>query len=139
MSIHGERVFVDWVIAVLTDGGLTVGDATAPKCASPTGAGYVVVYSIAGGETMGSVDAPRSDAAANFQVTSVSSDPRQARWLVDKVRSLLDAAVPASLSAGRSVIWLDFPLASPSVLRDDNVQPPNYWAPDRFEVGTTPS
>ncbi len=135
MSIHSERVFIDWVIGILTAGGLSVGDGVAPTT-TPTGAGYVVVYSIAGGITEGSIEAPRSDAAPMFQVTSVSTDPRQVRWLVDKVRSLFDTAVPATLSDGRRVVWLDFPMASTTVIRDDDVQPPSWYAPDRFSVGT---
>ena len=135
MSIHGERVFIDWVIATLTAGGLSVGDGVAPT-STPTGAGYVVVYSIAGGITEGSLEAPRSDAAPNFQVTSVASDQRQVRWLVDRVRTLFDAAVPASLTGGRRVMWLDFPMASVTIIRDDDVQPPTWYAPDRFECGT---
>lgn len=136
MSIHGERVFIDWVLGVLGAGGLSVGDGVAPSPPSPTGSGYVVVYSIAGGVTEGSIDDPRSDASPNFQVTSVGTDPRQVRWLVDKVRSLLNVAVPATLADGRKVIWLDFPQASSSTIRDDDVSPPKWYAPDRFEMGT---
>ena len=135
MTIHSERVFIDWVVGVLTAGGLIVGDAKAPTN-PPANTGYVVVYSIAGGNTSGPLETPRSDAAPTFQVTSVSSDPRQCRWLVDRVRSLFNVAVPASLSGGRRVIWLDFPMSSVSVIRDDDVSPPTWYAPDRFEVGT---
>ena len=136
MSIHDERVFVDWVIATLTAGGLTVGDGEAPATV-PADAGYVVVWSIAGGTTSGSIDAPRSDAAPNVQVSSFGKTARQARWLVSRVRTVLDAAVPSgALTDGRKVIWLDFPMASPTVIRDDDNQPPLYGAPDRFVMGT---
>ncbi len=135
MTIHSERVFIDWVIDTLTAGGLSVGDGVAPV-STPAGAGYVVVYSIAGGIVEGSLEDPRSDAAPTFQVTSVSTDPRQVRWLVDRVRSLFNVAVPAVLADGRKVIWLDFPTASASIIRDDDVSPPNHYAPDRFDVGT---
>ena len=137
MSIHSERVFIDWVVATLTAGGLSVGDGVAPT-STPTGAGYVVVYSIAGGITEGSLEAPRSDASPTFQVTSVASDQRQVRWLVDRVRSLFDVAVPVTLSDGRRVMWLDFPMSSVSIIRDDDVQPPTWYAPDRLGVGTAP-
>jgi hypothetical protein len=136
MSIHSEQAFIDWVIDVLEDGGLTVGDGIAPKNV-PARAGYVVVYSIAAGTTSGSLQAPRSDAEPGFQVTSVSKDPAQTRWLVDRVRSLLDAAVPATLSDDRRVIWLDFPMGSVTAIRDDDVQPPKWYAPDRFSAGTS--
>lgn len=136
MSIHSERTLIDWVVSTLTTGGLTVGNGVAPK-SPPANAGYVVVYGIAGGTTSGTLDDPRSNAdGANFQVTSVGDDPRQVRWLVDKVRTLLDAAVPAALTGGRRVLWLDFPMASTTLLRDDDVSPPNWYTPDRMTVGT---
>lgn len=136
MSIHQERPFIAWAIGVLTAGGLAVGDGVAPKTI-PVGSGYVVVYSIAGGITTGSLEDPRSDAAPLFQVTSVGDTPEQCRWLVDKVRSLFNVAVPATLSDGRKVIWLDFPLASTTIIRDNDVAPPKWYAPDRLEVGTS--
>lgn len=137
MSIHGQSAFVDWVIDVLATGGLTVGDGVKPSTV-PAGAGYVVVYSIAGGVTEGTVDDPNEDASPNVQVTSSSVRPDQCRWLADRVRTLLDAAVPADLSDGRRVFWIDFPVASMTMVRDDDVQPPRYAIPDRFELGTTP-
>lgn len=136
MSVHGEQAFVDWVVGVLEAGDLVVGDGVAPTDV-PAGSGYVVVYSIAGGITEGSLDDPRSDATAAFQVTSVGDDPRQVRWLIDKVRSLLNTAIPGSLVDGRRVIWLEFPTGSASVIRDDDRDPPGWYSPDRFEVGTS--
>lgn len=137
MNLHDERIFVDWVVGVLTAGGLTVGDSKAPAT-FPAGSGYVVVYSIAGGVTSGTVDDPNDDASPNLQVTSSSFVPDQTRWLVAKVRNLLAAAVPAVLPGDRKVIWIDFPMASVTVLRDDDVQPARFSAPDRFEMGTVP-
>lgn len=135
MSIHQSGPFITWVIATLQAGGLTVGDAVAPTSV-PTGAGYVVVYSLAGGWTSGSLEAPRSDASPHVQITSSSPNQQQARWLADKVRTILDAAVPATLSDGRKVIWLDFPDGQPTMGRDDDVQPPRYFMPDEAAMGT---
>ena len=135
MSIHSERVFTAWVVGVLEAGGLNVGQSERPATYDPT-ASYIVVHSIAGGITTGTIDAPRSDGAPNIQVTSWSRTPAQALWLVDKVRSLLDAAVPADMPDGRRVIWLDFPMSSVTVVRDDDNQPALFGAPDRFEMGT---
>lgn len=136
-SIHRQAPFVDWVVGVLEGGGLTVGDGVAPKSV-PSGAGYVVVYSIAGGVTDGTIDDPNEDASPNIQVTSSSVRPDQCRWLADEVRAALNGAVPADLSDGRRVYWIDFPVASMTMVRDDDVQPPRYSIPDRFELGTTP-
>jgi hypothetical protein len=136
MSLHSERVFIDWVIGILVAGGLTVGDGVAPQSV-PTGSGYVVVYSIAGGVTTGTIDNPNEDASPTFQITSVSAEPRQCRWLVDRARELINAAVPVALDDGRKVIWINFPMASVTIIRDDDVQPPKWYAPDRIEVGTS--
>ena len=131
---HDERTFIDWIVETLDDGGLTVGDSVAPSTADDA-TGYVVVYSVAGGEVGGSVDAPRSDTAPNVQITSSSTSPQQARWLAMKARTLLEAAVPATVG-DRQVIWIDFATASVTVARDDRLQPPRYFAPDRLEFGT---
>lgn len=136
MSIHGERVFIEWVIGVLEAGGLAVGDGIAPTPQPSDGSGYVVVYSIAGGTVEGTLESPRSDASPTFQVTSVGADPRQTRWLADRVRQLFEAATPTTMTDGRRVIWLDYPIASVTVIRDDDVQPPKWYAPDRITVGT---
>lgn len=140
MSIHSNRVFINWLIGVLQAGGLTVGHGARPATI-PAGAGYAVVYSIAGGITRGSIDDPRSDVEANVQVTSWSTDDsdgadiNQALWVADKVRTLLEAAVPATLTGGRKVIWFDYQMSSPSTGRDDQSQPPGWYAVDRFEFG----
>ncbi len=135
MNLHDERVFIDYIVSTLRAGGLTVGDSLAPASV-PAGSGYVVVYSIAGGLTSGTLDAPLDDAEPNFQVTSSSTNVSQCRWLVARVRNLLAAAVPAVLAGNRKVIWIDFPMASVSVVRDDDVSPPRYGAADRFAMGT---
>jgi hypothetical protein len=135
MGIHQQAPFIAWIIDTLETGGLTVGDGIKPTPV-PEGAGYVVVYSIAGGTTTGSVNDPRSDAEPNIQVTSSSTSQEQCRWLADRVRTLLDAAVPAVLTGGRKVIWFDFPMASYSMVRDDDVAPPRWSIPDRMEMGT---
>lgn len=137
MSIHKQGPFVDWLIGVLEDGDLTVGDGVAPPSV-PSGAGFCVVYSIAGGSTDGTIDNPNEDASPNIQVTSSSFMPAQCRYLADRVRELVHAAVPADLSDGRRVFWINFPVASMTMVRDDDAQPPRYYIPDRVELGTTP-
>lgn len=137
MSIHAEGPFVSWVIGVLEAGGLTVGDAQAPATV-PDGAGYCVVYSIAGGTNDGTLDEPNEDASPNIQVTSSSRRPDQCRYLADRVRALLNAAMPADLSDGRRAYWLNFTTSSMTMVRDDDVQPPRFYIPDRVQIGTTP-
>lgn len=135
MSIHQSRPFLLWVKEVLTDGGVTVEIMKKPATV-PTLQGYAVIYPVAGGTTEGSIDAPRSDASPNVQVTSFGRDEDQAMWLSDKVRTLLDAAVPATLPDGRKAIWMDFATASPTGTRDDKANPPMFMGIDVVEIGT---
>lgn len=137
MNIHDEYEFIDWVIDVLRDAGLTVGDARAPETV-PTGSGFVVVYSIAGGLTDGPTDAPLENANPNFQVTSSGTSAQQVRWLDRKVRQSLVAAVPAYIG-DRRAIEVSFPFASPQGFRDDDVQPPRFSIMDRFSILTVPA
>lgn len=135
MSIHQTRPFVLWVKEVLTDGGVTVGVMKRPSSV-PANTGYAVIYPVAGGITEGTLDDPRSDASPNVQVTSFGTDEDQAIWLSDRVRTLLDGAVPAVLSDGRTAVWVDFATGGPTGIRDDSVQPPLFMVPDVFEIGT---
>ena len=136
-TIHQTGPFVEWILATLRADGLIVGFAHKPDDDDiPAGAGYSVVYPIPGGSTSGSIDAPRSDATVAVQITSSATRPDQAADIADRVRVVLDVAIPATLTGGRRVIFGDFPEGSPSVDRDDQVQPPRYFVPDRFEFGT---
>lgn len=136
MSIHGNLAFTNWVVGVLEAGGLTVGRSHKPAGATVND-GYVVVYPLAGGITYGTLEAPRSDAEPDIQVSAIHVAEERALWLIDRARTLIDAAVPAPLSDGRHVIWLDFPMASIQIRRDDDVQPPVFVAIDRYSCGTS--
>lgn len=137
MSVHQSGPFVEWILATLRADGLVVGYAHKPPDGDiPAGAGYSVVYPIPGGSTSGSIDDPRSDATVAVQITSSGTSPVQASDIADRVRFVLDAAIPATLTGGRRVIFGDFPEGSPAVNRDDAVQSPRYFSPDRFEFGT---
>lgn len=137
MSIHGSRVFALWVVEVLTDGGLAVALGGKPTNV-PAGKGWGAVYPLAGGTVDGSIGAPNADATPNVQVTSVSYNPEQALWHADKVRHFLLAAVPASLSDGRRVIYGEPSFSDPTLARDDDVSPATWYCPDRFSFMTTP-
>lgn len=138
MNLHNERLFINWVKAVLEAGGYAVGVANRPTSVA-AGAGYFVIWPIAGGVTTGTIYDPNDDASPNVQITASALDVDQALWLKDEARNLLAAAVPADLPGDRKVIWIEFPMASVTLLRDDDVQPARYAAPDRFQLGTTPA
>lgn len=135
MSIHQTGPLAAWAKGVLVAGGIAA-EVLKKPATIPTGAGWCVIYPVAGGVTSGSLEAPRSDATPNVQVTSFGADEDQAMWLADRVRSLLDAAVPATLGDGRSLIWVDFATAQPTITRDDVVQPNLFLGIDVIEFGS---
>lgn len=137
MTIHGSRVFATWIVSTLTAGGVTARLGQKPATVA-TGAGWSVVYPIAGGTTEGTLQNPNEDATPDVQVTSVSYDAAQTLWQVDKVRELLLAAVPATLSDGRRVVFVEPTFADVSLSRDMDVTPPTFYCPDRFSWRTGP-
>lgn len=135
MSLHGSRVFAEWVVATLQAGGVAVALGGKPTTV-PAKKGWAAVYPIAGGVVTGSIDDPNSDATPDVQVTSVSYNPGQTLGHVDLVREVLLAAVPADLSDGRRVIFGEPTWSDPTLMRDDDVQPSTWYCPDRFSFRT---
>lgn len=135
MSLHGSRVFVKWVVGVLDAGGLEVALGGKPATV-PAGSAWAAVYAIAGGTVSGTILDPNSDFTPAVQVTSVAYDPEQTLWHVDKVRELLLAAVPATLTDGRHVVFGEPAFSDPSLIRDNDVSPPAWYCPDRISFRT---
>jgi len=135
MSVHGSRVFAKWVQSTLAGAGITAGLGVKPGSV-PAGAGYAVVYPIAGGISDGTIQNPNEDATPDIQVTSVASTAEGALWMVDLVRVTLLAAVPATLSDGRKVIFVEPTFGGPTLIRDDDISPPVWYVPDRFSMRT---
>ncbi len=132
MSIHVGRDLTDQLISILTVGGLTVGDAIAPSSV-PAGSGYVVVYPLTGGTFSGELGDPYEEARADYQLTSVGSSRKACEWVTDKVFSLMLAAT--FTLTGRGVIQVE-PVFMGGVARDDDVQPPIFYAPNRWTIWT---
>ncbi len=135
MNIHKGRELTDQVITALTTAGLTVGDAVAPTSIS-AGAGYVVVYPLLGGDTDGTIGNPNDDASIVYQLTSVGADRRQCEWVADKARETILAAAPTLTN--RKVTYIDVDMLG-GVQRDDDVQPPTFYCPERYRIRTTPT
>ena len=133
MNLHNGYELTTQIVAALEAAGLTVGRAVAPAGATPP---YVVVYPLTGGTFDGGLDAPNDDARPTYQLSSVSANAQQCEWLADKART---AMVSASLTlTDRTVQKID-PVFTGGVIRDDDVQPPLFYSPERFEVWTTPA
>jgi hypothetical protein len=143
VSDHRGGPLTNAVISALS--GFTVGDGEAPAAGGWQGSPevspftpYVVVHSMPGGTTDGTMAAPNIDAAVDYQTTCVGATRAQAEEIADDVRDvMLDAAL--TLAGGLRVVIhrrLDF---LGGALRDDTVQPALYIVPDRYRVFTTPA
>lgn len=136
MSVHGSRIFANWIKSVLVAGSVAAEIGVKPASV-PTGAGWAVVYPIAGGVVEGTLDNPNEDATPDLQVTSVGTSAEQALWMVDRVRTLLLAATPATLTGGRRVLNVYIVWPDATLIRDDDTGgPPVWYCPDRFSYRT---
>lgn len=124
------RKHTDAVIAKLEAEGLTVGDASAAGLTAP----YVVVYTIPGGRVLGTLENPHEDGEIVYQVTCVGTSRKQAEWLSDKARVLLDRFPVAD----RSITFVGQD-GFAGVRREDDVSPPLFLSTPRFTVTTTPA
>lgn len=135
MADHSARELTGAVVAALEAADLNVGRGIKPDSV-PDGEGWVIVYPLTGGSFDGATDDPWGETLAPYQLQSVGATPEQCEWIADLARSTL---MGASLSlTGRKVIQIAAAFSG-GVLRDDDVQPPVYYTPDRFDIWTGPS
>jgi hypothetical protein len=130
MSVPSVRTHADAVVDALDGAGVNVGDGKAPEGPLP----YAVVYDIAGPPLSGTLEEPNEDGELVYQVTCVGSTAEQARWMCDKVITTLLAGLTV---AGRRIALVSID-NTPSVLRDDDINPPVFFATPRFRLKTTP-
>lgn len=135
MSIHRARPFMEWVKAALEAGGLAADIGAPPEGMGPLSA-YCVIYPIAGGVVSGTIDNPNEDGLPDIQVSSVARSSRHALEQADDARALLLAAIPATLSDGRKVLFGQPAFVQPNLLPDLDVKPPYYTALDRLSFRT---
>lgn len=140
---HASRTITDAIISSLEGAGLLVGDAEAPAghgwAGVPGGSefrGYVVVYELSGGVTDGTIGEPDNDAEQVFQLTAVGATRDQCKWVADRARQVMLTAVLTI--ADRTVMRVAVDMLG-GTIRDDDVQPPVFFSPDRYRVHSTPS
>lgn len=123
----------DAVIAKLQSLGLIVGDAEAPEGAEEK---YAVVYQILpSGSFSGTLENPNEDAHLVYQVTCVGRIRAQAEWVLDKALGILDGFDGIPERVVSRVIFQ----GGAGVERDDDQDPPLFYATPRFEIITTPA
>lgn len=135
VNIHDARPLTDAIISSLTSVGLIVGDAVKPANAT-TSSGYIVVYGLPGGSLDGPIGSPDDDAYVTYQLTAIGANRKQCEWAADKAR---DTILTASLSIGdRRVSQVSVDMLG-GTIRDDDIQNPIYYSPDRYRFETTPA
>lgn len=135
-ELHGSRELTDAVIAALEAAGLIVGDGVKPDGVQPD-RGYCIVYPLTGGQMDGSMWNIHEDASVPIQVTAQGHTRRECEWVVDEVRAVMLGGFAPALT-DRKVIHVSQDFAG-GVIRDDDVQKPMWYSPERYEVRTSRS
>jgi len=124
------RILYDAIITRLgTSTGKNIGDHVAPADQTHP---YAVVYHR--DETTGdngTLADPTVVGVVEWQVTSVGVTADQALWMAHKSRQALNGWLPTVSGQTFSPVTLD---GSNAVQRDDDVQPPRFYAVDRYTV-----
>lgn len=143
MNLHSGLALTDAIIHVLESAGLLVGDGVAPAGYGWQGApgqsgftGYVTVYELTGGTLDGTIGLPDDDASLLYQFTATGATRKQCEWVADKARTTILAS--SLLIAGRQVQRVTVDMLG-GTTRDDSVQPPVFFSPDRYRIWTTPA
>ena len=129
-------LLTDGVISALASGtGFPIGDAAAPKGAALP---YANVQMIGDAVREGSMAELLKDAdlVTEIQVTSVGESRTQAQWMSGQVRDEFVASAITWATRKISLVELD---SGNEVERDDDVQPPLFYAIDSFLVYSTPA
>lgn len=132
MSAPSVLAHRDAVVEALEDVNLAVGKGGAPE-PLPASRMYAVVYMSPGRSVPESLADRRDDFDGLFQVTAVGPTEEQCLWVADKVRTALHAGVQVP---GRAA-WRPEELGGPPVIRDDDVQPPLWFAPIQYTIRST--
>lgn len=107
---------------------LATGDPRTIRAAAPWG----LLFPLDGGTRSGPMSDPHADAVCAYQVTCVGADRHQARWMADKVTSVVESA--AITPTGLTVTYRD--LEQPGGVTPEGI----VWnAFVRFRLWVTPS
>lgn len=138
-----DQAVLDWLRAqtLVASAQNRLGDArTPPPAAGQTlpATPYAIVYPTGSSPFDGPVGDPRADAHPATQITCVGVDRNEAQGLADSIRSLLLATRTIPIT-GRNLLGRPELEVSRPVQRDDDRQPPLYYAIDMYRLHTTPA
>ena len=130
-TVHNLRTVYDALVTQVATTGKNVGQGQAPDDVTHP---YAVVYPI--GEDVdpdvrGVLSDPQQSTVIEFQVTCVGESLRQANWMANESRLVLSGWTPTVAGMTFGPVQLDAGLPAE---RDDDVQPPLFYAVDRFSV-----
>lgn len=128
------------ILAALESADVQAGDAEAPheiKPDSEAWTAYTVLYLLNGGGLDGTLCDPEADGHLPFQLTSVGRTPAEARFVADRAAAALTSQ-PIEVT-GRSVLRCRRTEAGSGSQRDDEIEPPLFYAVARFTLTTTPN
>lgn len=124
---------VDVILALVRTAAVTVYDGVVPN-KSPVP--YAVLYSDLGDYERLTLSQLSDKRTVHFQTTSVGVTPEQARWVALKTRAVcIDALVPLD---GR-LTWRIAHESSQPVQRDDDLDPPVFYAVDQYVLASVPA
>lgn len=134
------RVFTDAILAKLraNSQSLEVGDAVAPESPSPAFP-YAVLYPTISPEITedgGTLRDPNAHRILEYQITSVGLTREQAQWCADRMREALFAT---PLVVAGSFPWFIEFSALGEVERDDDLEPPLWYANESVAIPSSPS
>lgn len=138
--MHQSRKVTQAVFDALVAAGIAMGDGIKPANAGPgqgTGGAfkpYGVLFPLPGGVASGPLDAPEEDFESLLQVTCIGESRYQAEWVADKVRAVMINTQFAI--DGRSFVRARTDMEG-GIQRDDDVQPPQFYKPERYRLVTT--
>lgn len=129
-TAHDPRLFRAAVITQLESStGKNIGDGAAPDDTTPPYAWVTSAGEDIEPERLGTLTDAHQMTFFDIQVTSVAKTQEQAEWMQQKVRAALNGWQPTVSGVTCGLMEIDTSL---SVVRDDAVQPPNFFTVDIF-------
>ena len=134
MALIKAREVVDAIMAHLDAGSTTNYLSQGPK--RPSGK-YCVVHPFTP-EDDGSLGDPAQNSIVQFQTTSVGETSEQALWVQDTVAARLHLAVLTVATGVTTHPIRAVKGSAQPVLRDDDIEPPMFYATKRWRVHAIP-
>lgn len=132
VAVINAQPFIDAIKAAVT--GVAYAEGRKPTVAA--GSPYVVAWFDSGSVTDISLAARDGfEIVATFEC--YGSAPDSVRFAVRKVRAAVFSL--AGQTVGGRLLQMPENVASPSIQRDDDVQPPLWWQPDVWRFRTYPA